>query len=81
MVLECLDLGALALCVLRHALAFRFRRRLMLGSFLGLFNALMMGVAVLRLMSAFLRGFGCSYYFVIYIVGRFFIFVRVTRII
>jgi len=62
-------------------LRFDFRRRLMLGSFLGLFNALMMGVAVLRLMSRISPWIWVFLLLVIYIVGTIFIFVRGDRII
>lgn len=53
----------------------------MLGSFLGLFNALMMGVAVLRLMSRISPWIWVFLLLVIYIVGTIFIFVRGDRII
>jgi hypothetical protein len=62
-------------------LRFDFRRRLILGLFVWLFFALMMGVGVLCMMlriSAWIWAFPL---FVIYVTGMTFIFVRGDRII
>jgi hypothetical protein len=62
-------------------LRFDFRRRLMVGLFVGLFHALMMGVAVLCMMSPISAWVWASALFVIYIAGTIFTFVHGDRII
>ena len=62
-------------------LRFDFRRRLMLGLVVGLFYALIMGVAVLCMMSRISPWIWAFPLFVIYIVGTIFIFARGDRII
>jgi len=62
-------------------LRFDFRRRLVLGLFTGLFCGLMMGVAVLCVMSRISPWIWAFPLFAIYIVGTIFIFARGDRII